>query len=224
MTARQESSSRDQILEAVISELAARGSDLVEIGVICRNLKLSPSLVNHFFGDRSRLLLEAATIGYERYVERQVEAVREAGDNALEQLSAWINAQVQWTIANPGIASMMNFPNLHLPYGEPLGLPLRTRLEESARKNLVVLASILDRIQRDVRGQELLTAQQVASNPGLSAATAYVGWLVYGHSLWRSGQHAPTRDIPEVRVQEEAVFAGIPRIAAQIARALASIG
>jgi AcrR family transcriptional regulator len=211
---------RDALLEATIVELAKVGSDAVEIGLICRTLNISPSLVNHYFGSRSLLIIEAAMVGYERYVDQQVEVVRAAGDDPVVQFRAWLEAQVDWTMRNPGIASVMNFPSLHLPEGESLGVEARLRLEGAATRNLITLASVLDRAQRGARGNEELTREAVAKNLGLASATAYVGWLAYGHSLWRAGRHAPTSDLPEVRRFEEAVFAALPKVALQIASTL----
>ena len=212
---------RDAILTATAEKLAKVGSDAIDIGAICRQLDVSPSLVNHFFGSKSHLLIDAAIKGYEGYVLGQFAAVERAGDNPNAQLRSWIEAQVEWTLNNPGIASMMNFPRLHLPDGEALRPEARLQLEGSAGRNLILLASILDRIQRGSSGRELISREEVGSNAGLAAATAYVGWLVYGHALWRSGQHAPTSDLPEVRANEDAIFAGVPLIAAQIAKGLA---
>lgn len=212
---------REVLLEATIEKLSKVGSDGVELGLICRSLNISPSLVNHYFGNRSQLLLEAAMVGYERYVERQVQVVKDAGADPEIQFMAWLDAQVEWTLRNPGIASVMNFPALHLPEGETLKLEARLRLESAASQNLVTLASIIDRMQRGTSGSEVLEREDVAKNLGLASATAYVGWLAYGHSLWRAGRHAPTADIPEVRLFESAVFAALPRVASLLAKGLA---
>lgn len=215
---------RQLLLEATMDELARRGSDEIEIGLICRSLNVSPGLVNHYFGDRSGLLLDAAMTSYEQYVEGQVKAVQLAGDDPELQLKAWISSQVEWTIAHPGIASVMNFPQLHLPEGKTLSVDDRLRLESAAARNLITLASVLDRIQRGTIGREVLAREAITSNFPLASATAYVGWLVYGHALWRAGQHAPTADIPEVRDFEAAVFSAFPRVAINIVKGLAQEG
>jgi len=157
---------------------------------------------------------------YERYVEGQVLVVEQAGDNPEEQFQVWLEAQVEWTIRNPGIASVMNFPSLHLPEGMALEVASRIRLERAAARNLITLASILDRVQRGILGRGDITREDVGKNLGLASATAYVGWLAYGHSLWRAGRHAPTSDLPEVRMFEAAVFAALPRVAFMLANGL----
>lgn len=213
-------SRRDELLEATIFELAKVGSDSVELGQICRSLNISPGLVNHYFGSRASLILEAAMTAYERYVESQVRVVELAGDNPEEQFQAWLQAQVEWTMRNPGIASVMNFPSLHLPEGITLEVDSRLRLERAAARNLLTLASILDRVQRGILGRGDITRESVSMNLGLASATAYVGWLTYGHSLWRAGRHAPTSDMPEVRMFEAAVFAALPKVALMLANGL----
>lgn len=223
MTNPRSPTSRAALLEATISELAKVGSDAVELGVVCRSIGMSPSLVNHYFGSRAALLLEAAITGYERYVERQVSVVTEAGDEPEKQLAAWISAQVEWTGRNPGIASVMNFPALHLPEGEALSLESRRRLERAAEQNLLTLASVLHRAQQGSRGRETIARDTVTKDPGLASATAYVGWLVYGHALWRAGRHAPTADIPEVRAYEALVFGGLPKVALGLAINLTTV-
>lgn len=217
----QGSGKRQLLLEATIGELARVGSDAIELGKICQRLGFSPGLVNHYFGSRSVLLLEAGMVGYERYVDAQFDAVNASGETPEEQFKAWFDAQVEWTVRNPGIASMMNFPSLHLPEGQSLSPESRLRLERAASRNLITLASILDRAQRGTKGRDMLSRESVASNLGLASATAYVGWMVYGHALWRAGRHAPTADIPEVRAFETLVFQALPDVAIRLAKNLA---
>lgn len=212
---------RQALVEASIDELARVGSEAFEIGKVCQRLNVSPSLVNHHFGGRSQLLLEAAVTAYERYVQQQVDAVSDSGDDPEQQLTAWVEAQVGWTNRNLGIAVVMNFPEIHMPAGVPLAVETRLRLERASADNLQTLAAIIDRAQRNARGTGLVDREYVAARPQLAAATAYVGWLVYGHALWRAGRHAPTADLPEVRKLEASVFAGVPQVALLVARALA---
>ena len=64
----------------------------------------------------------------------------------------------------------------------------------------------------------MVSREEIVGRPELRTAAAYVGWLVYGHALWRAGRHVPTAGLPEVRALEEEVFAGIHGAAVRIAR------
>jgi AcrR family transcriptional regulator len=216
------SSSRQLLLDAIVLELSRNGPSGVDAAAVCRNLGLSPSLVNHYFGSRAQLLIEAAVVAYERYVDLQIAAIDAAGDTGEEQLRAWIDAQVSWTVLNLGAAIVMDFPRMHIPQGAELGPDEVQRLDVAASRNLVALASILDRIQSGARGKSQLTREQIVGRPDLVSATSHIGWLTYGHSLWRAGRHAPTVDSPDARRLAEHIFAQVPDAAILLTKALAA--
>lgn len=214
------SSSRQLLLDAIVLELSRIGPGGVDAAAVCRNLGLSPSLVNHYFGSRAKLLIEAAVVAYERYVDLQIAAIEGAGESGEEQLRAWIDAQVSWTVLNLGAAIVMDFPRMHLPEGAELGPDEVRRLDAAASRNLVALASVLDRVQSGARGAAQLTNEQILGRPDLVSATSHIGWLTYGHALWRAGRHAPTIDSLEARRLAEHVFAEVPEAAILLTKAL----
>jgi len=62
-------SASDAILEAVGEALAMHGPAAVNVGEICSELGVSPSLVNYHFGSRERLMALAVVHEAERLVE-----------------------------------------------------------------------------------------------------------------------------------------------------------
>ena len=60
---------RAALLEGALDALSARGPASVHPQGICESLGLSKALVNYHFGNRERLIAEAAVTGYERYVD-----------------------------------------------------------------------------------------------------------------------------------------------------------
>ena len=97
------------LLEATLMEICAHGPINVHPSEICEGLGLSKALVNYHFGGRDGLVTEAMEQGYGRYVDGLQVAADGAGDDPVDRLFAWFEAQVRWTIENPGLAAASTF-------------------------------------------------------------------------------------------------------------------
>jgi hypothetical protein len=64
----------------------------------------------------------------------------------------------------------------------------------------------------------MMTQEKIAGHPKVALATAMIGWLTLGHSVWRSGHHIPTSEIPVVQQQTTAVFSAVIPTAISIAK------
>jgi AcrR family transcriptional regulator len=204
-----------QLLLGAIDDLAEYGASRFSPVTLCARLKLPPSLVNYHFGSRMSLILDASVLAYEQYVEGQEVALEEATPEG--QLAAWIDSQVAWTIKHSGIASVLNFPGLTGPSNSEFTMEHKSRLEGAAVKNMAVLSTIVGRIQGIPQAEEMMTQEKIAAYPKVALATAMIGWLTLGHSVWRSGHHIPTSQIPVVQQQTSAVFSAVIPTAISIA-------
>jgi AcrR family transcriptional regulator len=205
-----------QLLLGAIDDLAEFGATRFSPVTLCARLKLPPSLVNYHFGSRMSLILDASVLAYEQYVEGQEVALEEATPEG--QLAAWIDSQIAWTIKHSGIASVLNFPGLTGPSNSEFTMEHQSRLEQAAVKNMAVLSTIVGRIQGIAQSEELMTQEKIAAHPKVALATAMIGWLTLGHSVWRSGHHIPTSQIPVVKQQTSAVFSAVIPTAISIAK------
>ena len=205
-----------QLLLGAIDDLAEFGATRFSPVTLCARLKLPPSLVNYHFGSRMSLILDASVLAYEQYVEGQEVALEEA--NPEGQLAAWIDSQIAWTMKHSGIASVLNFPGLTGPSNSEFTMEHQSRLQQAAIRNMAVLSTIVGRIQGVTNSEEMMTQEKIAGHPKVALATAMIGWLTLGHSVWRSGHHIPTSEIPVVQQQTTAVFSAVIPTAISIAK------
>ena len=205
-----------QLLLGAIDDLAEFGATRFSPVTLCARLKLPPSLVNYHFGSRMSLILDASVLAYEQYVEGQEVALNEATPEG--QLAAWIDSQIAWTMKHSGIASVLNFPGLTGPSNSEFTMEHQSRLEQAAIRNMAVLSTIVGRIQGVFNAEEMMTQEKIAGHPKVALATAMIGWLTLGHSVWRSGHHIPTSQIPVVQQQTTAVFSAVIPTAVSIAK------
>ena len=205
-----------QLLLGAIEDIAQFGSTRFSPVTLCARLKLPPSLVNYHFGSRMALILDASVLAYEQYVEGQERALEEPTPES--QLAAWIDSQIDWTLNHSGIASVLNFPGLTGPSNSEFTLEHQSRLEQAAIRNMGVLSTVVGRIQGITDAEEMMTQEKIVGYPKVALATAMIGWLTLGHSVWRSGHHIPTSEIPVVKQQTAAVFSAVIPTAISIAK------
>ena len=180
---------RAALIEGALAQLATLGPVRVHPNEICAALGLSKALVNYHFGNREGLVLEAMALGYERYVDH-LAAASEAGPSAVDRLFAWIDAQVDWTSANPGLAAVLDFPTVFSGGDAPNVAGVDARLAAAGRRNFDNLQRLVGAARTELRPGE---APLAATEVGLDGAV--VGWLTLGLSVWKAGQHRPTQGL-----------------------------
>lgn len=177
---------RSALLEAALGRLSEVGPVRTHPNEICQELGLSKALVNYHFGNREGLIREVIAVGYERYVDHLTAVAAAAGPAAIDRLLAWVEAQIDWTVANPGLAAALDFPTVL--GGEPSGDgdALAERIAEAGRRNFANLLALVVEARREAIGTE-----PDPFETGLDGSI--VGWLTLGVSVWISGRHLPTR-------------------------------
>jgi AcrR family transcriptional regulator len=179
---------RSQLVETAIRHLSVQGPSGVQPQEVCRELGLSKALVNYHFGGRDGLILEAMATAYDEYVELLSAAADAAGDDPVDRLFAWIDRQVEWTSANPGVAAALDFPGL--VGGAGAHPEAEQRLVAAGTRNFANLQTLV----RAARAHLLGVADPAdldAAEVGLTGAV--IGWLTLGMSVWVGGNHLPTR-------------------------------
>ncbi len=210
--------SRDQLLVGAVRHLAVAGTTEFSVAALCVELGQPPSIVNYYFDSREGLIQEAVTVAYEQYVDLQMQAVDGACGDAEEALTAWVLAQIDWTVRHPGIASILNFSRVSDPFALNVNATLKVRLEEAATRNLRLIGTIVADLQGVTHEPGLIERSEIEQLPRVVAAAAMVAWLTLGHATWRAGQHIPTNSIEAVRQIVDRVSPLVPTVALTIAR------
>lgn len=191
------SAGRETLVEAVLAELSVKGPANIYPNDISTGLGLSKSLVNFHFGDRDGLVAEAVALGYERYVEILWSAAEAAGSDPIARLLAWIDAQFEWTIENVGLAAALNFPYESAALDGVSNPAVAARLTDTGRGNLLNLATLVGDGLRHFHGPDVDELR-------IYMDTGVIGWMTLGMSVFTSGRHLPTRDLPERSFTEQA--------------------
>lgn len=176
---------RAALVEAALSVISTEGAAAMHPKELCIELGISRSLVNFHFDGRDGLVAEAMALGYERYVEELERVAGAAGPDPLDRLLAWVDRQIDWTIANPGLAAALNFQREASSIVGDMQPDAAARLEHTGLRNFENLRFLVGAV-RESRGGSVDAATVALDG-------AMVGWLTLGLSVWLSGRHIPTR-------------------------------
>jgi len=177
---------RDSLVTATIEHLSKYGPAGVQPQEICRELGISKALVNYHFGTREGLIAEAIVVGYEQYVDALMAAV---GDDPLDRLFAWIDRQIEWTTEHAGLAAALDFPDAAI--GRTVLDPdLEDRLGAAGTRNFADLQLLVLDARTHLKAGDPDWSPD-GTEVGLTAA--FIGWAALGLSVWKGGNHLPTR-------------------------------
>lgn len=183
----------------MLAELSVKGPANIYPNDISTGLGLSKSLVNFHFGDRDGLVAEAMAVGYERYVDHLWSAALAAGSDPIVRLLAWIDAQLEWTVANVGLAAALNFPLEAAALDRVTNPEVADRLRSSGRRNLSNLLVLVRDASLHLKGPDA-TVDQIR----LFMDVGVIGWMTLGMSVFTAGRHLPTADLAERSYTEQA--------------------
>ena len=178
---------RSALIESALRVIATKGAASMHPNELCLELGISRSLVNFHFAGRDGLVAEAMALGYERYVDELKLAADAAGPEPLDQLLGWVDRQVEWTIANSGLASALNFQREASSLSGEMPPEAAARLEQAGLRNFEQLMDIVRAVRASNGGS--------VDGATVGLDSAVVGWLTLGLSVWLAGRHAPTRSL-----------------------------
>jgi len=184
------SQARAALVEAALAQLRTSCPLGVRPHELCRDLHLSKALVNYHFGSRDGLVAEAMALGYERYVDTLWTAAVATGPEPLDRLMAWINAQIDWTVTNAGLAAALNFSTFYAR-GAAAESASVARMHDAGVRNFANLQRLVKAAGAAVRADGAPAPDAVTV--GLDAAV--IGWATLGLSVWLAGNHLPTQDL-----------------------------
>lgn len=194
---------RLKILYVTFDEVAKAGPTSFNVASVCDRLGVTYPMVNHYFGSRDSLIAEAAHMVYLRYVEQLWRAVQVAPRNPRDRFAAWTLAQIRESEELGGWGSILNYPLAAREVSTEIYDSFGELMNAAFELNLARLGSLVTDLRSgDVSDPDYSRGKipRVAlfTDPVLQALVPTVSWGTLGASVWVSGQHLPSRSIPEI--------------------------
>ena len=186
-----------EIIEVAEKHLGTLGLTDFQVAPICKELGISPSVVNYHFKGRDELIARAAFSSYEKYVTKSWELAKSFAPNSEKALAAWIKNQVDWASSNPGVAACINFPTLTGPLSTLMKKDLGDSFSNVGSISLVNLATLVRNIRDGHWTDKKIEPKEVFANHAMMVAIAKFGWMTLGLSTWVAGRHLPSSAIPQ---------------------------
>jgi AcrR family transcriptional regulator len=213
---------RDKIVYLTFEEIAKVGPGAFNVATVCDRLGVTYPMVNHYFGSRDGLLAEGAFRIYRNYITQLWEAVSRAEKEPKARLEAWMWEQVRRTEEMGGWASILNHPYASTNVSLIMRENYEQQMQELFELNLGRLSILVSDVQSGrvtdlPQSIDPATRSAIVTNPTLAETVASVAWSTFGVSVWNSGQHLPSFNIPEmVQHKERFIKAHIDRVIASI--------
>lgn len=213
---------RDKIVYLTFEEIAKVGPGAFNVATVCDRLGVTYPMVNHYFGSRDGLLAEGAFRIYRNYITQLWEAVSRAQKEPKARLEAWMWEQVRRTEEMGGWASILNHPYASTNVSLIMRENYEQQMQELFELNLGRLAILVSDVQSGrvtdlPQSIDPATRSAIVTNPTLAETVSSVAWSTFGVSVWNSGQHLPSFNIPEmVQHKERFIKAHIDRVIASI--------
>src|SRR5690606_4619517 len=96
------------ILSAAAKCFARKGFSATTLAEIGKELGLRKSIVHYYFASKEALIHEVQSFTYHKYLDRVKEAVRVAGEDSANRVSAALNALWEHAIANNKTGTGLN--------------------------------------------------------------------------------------------------------------------
>ena len=212
---------REKILALTYDAVARVGPSTFNVKLVCQELGISYSLINHHFGGRDELLAEATVTIYKRYVETLWQAAMEKS-KPKERLRAWIDESVAWSGAASGWGAILNYPTATLEVTQIIEDKYEQEMSDWGQLNLARLLVLISDVKKNrVSGRDYKVGKvpvaALIADAGLLFLMSSIGWSVLGVAVWSAGRHLPTGRTKESRANEKrAVKIHIDRIINQI--------
>jgi AcrR family transcriptional regulator len=199
-----EPSVRSKMIYLTIREVAVIGPGSFNTMGVCDTLGITYPMVNHYFGNRDGLLAEAGAVVYERYINLIWENVKLAKPDPEARLLTWMKAQVALNVEVRGWGTVLNYS----PFSQSIFHILEEKFGAHRKKlfelNMARLSTLIDDLRKKRLSNIDFTIdnyprEELIQDTRLMELATTVAWSTLGLSVWRSGGHAPSSGIPELK-------------------------
>lgn len=212
---------REKIIALTFEAISRVGPSTFNVKLVCEELEVSYSLINHHFGSRDELIAETAFYAYTRYVDELWESAKK-GKNPKQRLKNWLLASVSWSTRASGWGVILNYPTASLDISNIITEKYKQPMADWGQLNLArLLQLIIDVKKNRISDNEYqlgnLPLTQLLANTKNLYLMSSIGWSILGLAVWSAGRHLPTGQTKESRLHERmAVKNHINRIINQI--------
>lgn len=199
---------RQKMLYLTIREVAMVGPASFNTMGVCDTLAVTYPMVNHYFGNRDGLVAEAGFVAYELYVQRIWENVEAAKPDPKVRLETWIRAQIALTSEIAGWGAILNYA----PFSQNVFQIMEQKFGDRRRALFELNIARLAILIRDYRTNQLSTIDfgidnyprsEILQDQELTETIFSVAVSTLGVAVWKSGGHAPSRGISDLRAETE---------------------
>jgi len=201
---------RLKMIYLTIREVALVGPGTFNTMGVCDTLGITYPMVNHYFGNRDGLMAESGFVAYELYIERIWQNVEAAKPDPEARLRAWMQAQLDLNTEIRGWGAILNYS----PFSQAIFHILEEKFGEQRRKLFELNISRLAQLIKDFRDNRLTTIdfdidnyprEEFLQDEALVELTSTVAWSTLGLAVWKSGGHAPSQGIADLRLRSDAL-------------------
>jgi AcrR family transcriptional regulator len=199
---------RQKMIYLTIREVALVGPGSFNTMGVCDALDVTYPMVNHYFGNRDGLIAEAGFVTYEIYIQRIWANVEAAKPNPEARLRAWMEAQVRLNTEVSGWGAILNYS----PFSQTVFKILEEKFGERRQRLFELNISRLAQLIKDYRENRLTQFDfdldnypraEFLKDQKLVELTGTIAFSTLGLAVWRSGGHAPSQGIAELRMLAE---------------------
>lgn len=199
---------RQKMIYLTIREVAMVGPATFNTLGVCDTLGVTYPMVNHYFGNRDGLIAEAAFVTYELYIHRIWENVEASKPDPEARFKGWMNSMVDLNVEIRGWGPVLNYPN----FSETVFQIMEAKFGEQRRKLFELDIARLAQLIKDVREKRLTNIDFDIDNypraeflldAKLVELTSTVAFSSLGLAVWRSGGHAPSQGITDLRILKD---------------------
>jgi AcrR family transcriptional regulator len=201
---------RQKLIYLTVQEVAMVGPGSYSTMGVCDTLGVTYPMVNHYFGNRDGLVAEAAFATYELYIQRIWENVEAAKPDPEARLTAWMDAMVSLNAEIRGWGAVLNYPR----FSQTIFQIMEEKFGDQRKQLFELDIARLAQLIKDYRENRLTNIDFTLDNypraeflldKRLVELTSTVAFSSLGLAVWKSGGHAPSQGIGEIKALTDAL-------------------
>lgn len=158
-------------------------------------------MVNHYFGSRDGLLIEATITAYRAWSKRSVEALKSSPLEPEKALRQFIASEIDWSKKMQSLAILIQYPLLSNAIRKSVSENHAEEMNRIFEYHLGLLSSLIVGMRTgktppmDYQIENYPRAQYLLKHNKEVLDSTALAWAIHGLALWHTESHTPTRDL-----------------------------